>query len=432
MNNGKLIVISIVALLQTCFQDCSSRPLIPGHEHSLMNSWPQYLLDDPDPPPHCTYDDMAFRSGPDSPKFSYTDIPQLQRYQPARSSHGYNPDQFNAHHHPSSSSTSSDHHSNLPSDHDMGIQHWNPQSGPGPIVQQQPIHDVSIPDVRFAWISTLFFPTKKKLDHLVKDDWGLKKIREMAFGLGNVVALKDNVPMAKENLNLLLGEIDKRNKQFFMFFTPAPATEGTTEGKKFLEELQQVTTYQDMKNENASLLEWFSVQIRALTHFNDRHALPPLQQKLVEYLKTDWSRTDLRAPHWQPQLRPSKQNVDKNGILHTTASIASASLTEMAMYALWTYYKLFNQAKWTELFLWDDRFVENFVRMKSREHNGAVTRYKPSKYAILRILPWKSPHQFHRDQQVYGILEEFRKHLHARPIAIHEKFVLRAPSHQSH
>jgi hypothetical protein len=165
-------------------------------------------------------------------------------------------------------------------------------------VQQQPIYDVSIPDVRFAWISTLFFPTKKKLDHLVKDDWGLKKIRKMAFGLGNVVALKDNVPMAKENLNLLLGEIDKRNKQFFMFFTPAPATEGTTEGKKFLEELQQVTTYQDMKNENASLLEWFSVQIRALTHFNDRHALPPLQQKLVEYLKTDWSRTDLRAPHW--------------------------------------------------------------------------------------------------------------------------------------
>jgi hypothetical protein len=116
MNDGKLIVISIVGLLHTCFQDCSPQPLIPGREHALINSWPQYLLDDPDPPPHYTYDEMALRSGPDSPKFSYTDIPQLHGYQPASSSHGFAPDRFNAYHHPSSSSTFSDHHSDLPSE----------------------------------------------------------------------------------------------------------------------------------------------------------------------------------------------------------------------------------------------------------------------------------------------------------------------------
>ncbi|PLW42371.1 hypothetical protein PCASD_06358 [Puccinia coronata f. sp. avenae] len=361
MNDGKLIVISIVGLLHTCFQDCSPQPLIPGREHALINSWPQYLLDDPDPPPHYTYDEMALRSGPDSPKFSYTDIPQLHGYQPASSSHGFAPDRFNAYHHPSSSSTFSDHHSDLPSDHNVGVQHWNPRSGPGPIVQQQPIYDVSIPDVHFAWISTLFFPGQRRLDRLLKDDWGLKQIRRIDFGLRNVAGLNENVSTANRNLELLLEEIDKRNKQFFMCFTPVPA-----EGKNFLTELKKETTYQDMKNENAILLQWFALQIRALSHSDDRHgssAPPSFHIKLVEHLKTDWSRTELMAPHWQPQLRPSRQNVDKNGILHTTASITSASRTEIAMYALEIYYKLSNSTKWRELFLQDDRFVENLARI---------------------------------------------------------------------
>jgi hypothetical protein len=297
-------------------------------------------------------------------------------------------------------------------------------------VQQQPIYDVSIPDVHFAWISTLFFPGQRRLDRLLKDDWGLKQIRRIDFGLRNVAGLNENVSTANRNLELLLEEIDKRNKQFFMCFTPVPA-----EGKNFLTELKKETTYQDMKNENAILLQWFALQIRALSHSDDRHgssASPSFHIKLVEHLKTDWSRTELMAPHWQPQLRPSRQNVDKNGILHTTASITSASRTEIAMYALEIYYKLSNSTKWRELFLQDDRFVENLARMKSREHHSGLAKYKPAKYAILNILPWKYPHEFHRDPQVYHILEEFRQYQHASSLAIHEKFVLTTPSYQSH
>ncbi|PLW52219.1 hypothetical protein PCANC_01645 [Puccinia coronata f. sp. avenae] len=400
MNNGRIIAISILALLHTWFQDCSSRPLIPGHEHSLKISWPEYLLENPDPPPHYTYDDMALRSGPDSPKFSYTDLPQLYGYhQSASSSHDFDfKDLPNAYHHPSSSGTFSDHHYNLPSDHDMGKQHWNLQSG---------AHvDVHIPRTDSAWISTLAFPNRKKLDVLIEDDWGLETILQREFHLGKIEALK-NVPTAKENLQWLLREIDTRNKQFLMLFTP-------TKGNhlEFFGILKKHPNYPLMKKENARLLEWFSLQIRALPKLKDQHgstALVSFLEKLIEHLKIDWSRPELTVPHWQPQVRESKSTVDKGRTLLATASIAEASRTELALQPLEIYYKLFNPDKWSELFIRDEHFTETFTRMKSREHNGAARRWDPEKYSVLEPLPWDKPHRFHRDPDVLQILDDFRR-----------------------
>jgi hypothetical protein len=65
---------------------------------------------------------MPFRLGPDSPKFSYTDIPvssPLYEYQPATgSSHGQDFEDIitSASHHPLSSDTLSVHCLNLPSE----------------------------------------------------------------------------------------------------------------------------------------------------------------------------------------------------------------------------------------------------------------------------------------------------------------------------
>ncbi|PLW56767.1 hypothetical protein PCANC_01638 [Puccinia coronata f. sp. avenae] len=407
MNNGRLIVISILALLHTWFQDCSSRPLIPGQEHSLKISWPEYLLENPDPSPHCTYDDMALRSGPDSPKFSYTEIPQLHGYQPASSSHGFDPDQFNAYPHPSSSSTFSDHHYDLPTneyvstgDRDMGEQHGNLQSDIGARA------GVPIPSTDVAWISTLAFPTRKKLDRLIEDDWGLEKIRRNKFHLSKIEPLK-TVPTAKETLKLLLREIDTRNKQFLMLFTPASG-----DHSEFLLILTLHSNYPLMKTENLSLLEWFHLQILALPrlkHLHGSSALSSLLEKLIEHLKIDWSRPELTVPHWQPQVRESKITAERGSSLLTTASIAEASRTALALQILETYYKLLNPDKWSELFTLDKHFTETFTRMKSREQNGAARRWDPEKYAVLTPLPWKEPHRFHRNSHVLQVLKDFRR-----------------------
>ncbi|PLW26646.1 hypothetical protein PCASD_22940 [Puccinia coronata f. sp. avenae] len=143
--NGRLVVVSIIALLHTCIQDCSSRPL-PGEGRSSPEEWQwlSYSLEVPESPRDYTYHDMAFRSGPDSPQFPYTHIPPLHENEAPGSSHGLHHDYrehiTNAYHQPSSSHTVEHHYSNQPTYNDMSNQHWNPLSEPEPIVEQQPVH----------------------------------------------------------------------------------------------------------------------------------------------------------------------------------------------------------------------------------------------------------------------------------------------------
>ncbi|PLW31335.1 hypothetical protein PCANC_19632 [Puccinia coronata f. sp. avenae] len=440
MNNGRLMVVSIITLLYECFQDCSSRPL-PGEDHPFLNSWSHYPPEVPESPLYYTYaDNMPFESESVSPQFSYPVMPQLRDQYPSTSIsnvHGlnYNEDFINAYHQPSSSNTFSDHHPNLPRSHDMARQDWNPnQSELWPVVAQQMIHHQemknhgqikhfasSAPDVYFAWISTLSFPSVKKLPGLIRDDWGLKAVRNRHFHLDAIPALvKNNVKRAEINLKSLFDEIDKRNKQFLMLFTPAI-------GKlnDFMEILRAHPNYQDMKNENASLLEWFSLQIESLTQLDDRHVLSPFQEMLLNYLKTDWSKFDLYKSRWQPVVRESRK--DKASAQHATASLASAALTENAIHVLGNYYKLSNKTKFDKLFINDDEdFVETFIRMKYREYHGAGHTYKAENFAILSPLPWKEQDRFDRNLEVANILKEFTDIVRLK-VVVGTKFVLTKP-----
>jgi hypothetical protein len=144
--------------------------------------------------------------------------------------------------------------------------------------------------------------------------------------LNAIPTLKDNIWMAKTNLDDLLQDLC--NKQFFMFFTPLPATGKTYE---LITELGMHTSYHIMKNENKSFLQWLVCQLVPLPQHNDRHgshiaALLPFQEKLIVFLKTDWQSAKQHQACWKCMRGGSSLAPD--------ASLARASLTEMAINAL--------------------------------------------------------------------------------------------------
>ncbi|PLW55703.1 hypothetical protein PCANC_04649 [Puccinia coronata f. sp. avenae] len=438
INHLRLVAISIIAVLHTCFHNGSSRPQ-PGEKRTFMESWVPHSLEVPEWPQH--NNDMPHQSNLESHWFPYAEIlmsSPLHEYQSAvSSSHGLDLEHItNAYHHPSSSNTVSDHYFSLASHDEMWDPDWNPLSEHGPKFEKQTNHfkemhhdqenhfAVSMLDLRFAWISLLLFPGFTKLGPLRHDDWGFRTIGNRAFNLQAIPALRDNAQTAEANLRVLLWEIDTRNKQFLLLFTPAT-------GDGFMEILRNLPSYPDVKHENARLLEWVLRQLEPVPQLNDRRAsgatsaLSPFQTMLFEFLNTDWERPELTEDRWQPLLRESKEIAGKGGPLRNTATPAMASRTKVVMHALGSYYKSSNPTKFSELFEKDDYFVTNFLRMKNREHNGGSRKYQPEQLAKLKILPWPDTHQFDRDPEVARILKVFRQT--ARRNVEVESFVLVLP-----
>jgi hypothetical protein len=134
VHNDRLVVVSIIALLSTWFQDGSTRPL-PAEEHSSMGSWLDYFqeVEAPEWPQYSEipsewhpYADMPIRSGPEPTQFHYADIPvpyPVNEHQSTGSSHGLDFQHItNTYHHPSSSHTVVDHHFNIPSEQNFSSQ----------------------------------------------------------------------------------------------------------------------------------------------------------------------------------------------------------------------------------------------------------------------------------------------------------------------
>ncbi|PLW30157.1 hypothetical protein PCASD_16461 [Puccinia coronata f. sp. avenae] len=396
--HGRLVVVSIVALLHTCFQDVNSRPLPPTEEHSSMEAWawPYYPLELPDSLIY-SYAEMPFGSGPEFPQFSYPEIDLsslLHEYhQPTGSSTHDGLDYH--HHHPSTSHAVSDYHSDLPSDHDMQHQHLNNLDEHGPGVVQQLNHqrqkdhgghpnafEVSshISEMDFGFISTSVFPSSHKRVYLAEDDWGTGGIRVS----NAITVLKDRIQMAQKNWEDLLTEIDIRNKQFFIYFTSTP---------------------------------WAIAQLNDPHGPNVASALSPFQEKLLLFLKTDRESSEQSRDRWQTILPPPKTTEQGQNWRHLTplrASRGSASLAELAIHALGSYYKQFNLEKWCKLYKTDDQFVRTFLRMKVQEYHRNINKHHADQWEQLNILPWEEKDQFDRDRNVQQILKDFDTYLQRR------------------
>jgi hypothetical protein len=323
-------------------------------------------------------------------------------------------------------------------------EHWNPPSEPRPIVEQQTIHqeelnaeqinhfDVpGIPDIHFGWIDTWYFPGVTKRPLLEEDDWGLRKIINHDLHSNPITALSQN---AQKNLESLLHEIDLRNKQFLMLFTPS-----SSDASRFLPALRGNENYVDMIIENESLLSWVVRQIGSILQLNNQHAsnvasaLSPFQNRLLGFLTTNLELPELTQVRWRAALRESKmksftgpktsKSSTKTSItsktskkpkgsagsaLLTSTNLSKAYITKIAIHALGAYYKLFNSTKLSKLFGTDENFVQLFVRMKGRENDGTAARHKPEEWAKLKILPWKNPDQFDQNSEVFSICKKIR------------------------
>ncbi|PLW05250.1 hypothetical protein PCANC_26889 [Puccinia coronata f. sp. avenae] len=446
VHNDRLVVVSIIALLSTWFQDGSTRPL-PAEEHSSMGSWLDYFqeVEAPEWPQYSEipsewhpYADMPIRSGPEPTQFHYADIPvpyPVNEHQSTGSSHGLDFQHItNTYHHPSSSHTVVDHHFNIPNYNTMLGQHINNvNDGTSPFTMSS-----IISEMHFGFISTSSFPAFNKLKFLREDDWGFKEISDRRSGLFNAPpTLSDNIQMARANLEALVEEIDTRNKQFLICFF-ALATEGTED---YLSQLKEHRSYQDMKAENAGLLEWLFSQLESVARLNDPHgsnvdsSLSPFQENLITFLKSDRQTTEQSQARWQCLKRPSRSppleranKKSKNpSTLITQASLAEASLTGMAIKAMGTYYKLVNSEKWHKLFVSDDNFFKIFFRMKVQQHHSNVDKHMAGELEELRVLPWKDKDQFDRNHEVKEIVKKFNKYIRVN-LDMDKKFVEINPS----
>jgi hypothetical protein len=319
-------------------------------------------------------------------------------------------------------------------------QHWNPLSEAEPIVEQQTIHQQemyhkqmnhftvsdSMSDMYFGWLSTLSFPSGTILTALCEDEWGLSTILSRRFDLGAIPALENHVETADRNLRHLLREIDTRNKQFLVLFTPA-------DWDDFMATLQQHHNYHDMQDENARLLQWLLDQLELVPQHNDRHGsqlartLSPFQQMLFEFLNKDFEPAEFTTLLWQPNPRESMKERAKKSATFAPANRAMADCTRIAINALGTYYKSSNPSKFYTLFFQDWYFANNFLLMKAREHNSASSRYFPEKWVKLAILPWKDPHQFHPDAEATQALVAFKRFIRGS-VKVTRKFGLIPPS----
>ncbi|KAA1133931.1 hypothetical protein PGTUg99_032453 [Puccinia graminis f. sp. tritici] len=262
--------------------------------------------------------------------------------------------------------------------------------------------DVSndITDKPFGWINTLNFPSNQKMGALGRDDWGLTsssvwKIAKMELNdpaLPSLLKKADNDDNQNPLTNLLalIKEIDIRNKQFLLAFSPS----ASGDEKYFMADLIKDRNYENMKDVHQRLLAWLRLQLDTTSQANSRaglqspnheDSLTTFQKTLLDCLKSDLESKELKCGRWQVQLRPTKNQ-------STTVSLGQASLTKVAINAIGNFYKSSNLNKWKELFKFDHHFVNFYLILKSRQHHGSSKKRatESANWAQLQILPWEN------------------------------------------
>ncbi|KNF06656.1 hypothetical protein PSTG_00530 [Puccinia striiformis f. sp. tritici PST-78] len=289
---------------------------------------------------------------------------------------------------------------------------------------------------QFGWLNTLFFPSARKMNILRHDQWALstsapwKNLETEPHGpaLPTLVneankAAGDKNPNVLKNFDDLLAEIDIRNKQFLMAFIPS------MEEKRFLTDLRRHPNYDKMNKQHERLLAWFWRQLEPAPHAANEagpeeydgtfKSLSPFQEMLFMYLKSNPESAELKSGTWQTQMRKTKKKVH-------VVNHGGAILTEVALYAMGTFYKSTNSDKWDKLFVSDDHFIKFFLFLKSREHHGSIKRRTgdSARWEKLEVLPWEEVHKFKKDDPTKRIHSKFLTSLQNFGLnTIEDKFV---------
>ncbi|POW19284.1 hypothetical protein PSHT_04813 [Puccinia striiformis] len=289
---------------------------------------------------------------------------------------------------------------------------------------------------QFGWLNTLFFPSARKMNILRHDQWALstsapwKNLETEPHGpaLPTLVneankAAGDKNPNVLKNFDDLLAEIDIRNKQFLMAFIPS------MEEKRFLTDLRRHPNYDKMNKQHERLLAWFWRQLEPAPHAANEagpeeydgtfKSLSPFQEMLFMYLKSNPESAELKSGTWQTQMRKTKKKVH-------VVNHSGAILTEVALYAMGTFYKSTNSDKWDKLFVSDDHFIKFFLFLKSREHHGSIKRRTgdSARWEKLELLPWEEVHKFKKDNPTKRIHSKFLTSLQNFGLnTIEDKFV---------
>jgi hypothetical protein len=259
-----------------------------------------------------------------------------------------------------------------------------------------------ITDKLFGWISTLNFPSDQKMGALGRDDWGITsssvwKIFKMELNDPALPSLlkkaeNDDNQNPLRNLLALIKEIDIRNKQFLLAFSPS----ASRDEKYFMADLRKDRNYENMKDAHQRLLAWLRLQLDTTSQANSRaglegpnhkafDSLTPFQKNLLDYLKSNLKSKELKRGRWKVLLRPTKNQ-------STEVNLGQASLTKVAINAIGTFYKSFNSNKWKELFKYDHHFVKFYMILKAHQHHGSSKKRatQSANWAQLGILPWKN------------------------------------------
>ncbi|KAI9626144.1 hypothetical protein H4Q26_015890 [Puccinia striiformis f. sp. tritici PST-130] len=272
--------------------------------------------------------------------------------------------------------------------------------------QRKPFDVSEVKLKTFGWISTLKYPAGTQLDHLngVGTMLRASKIYEIIDDTRNskvVLALLDRLVAISEvtmtdalyRMKGLLRELCVRHVDFVAAFT--------TTQEEAISTADQSPSNMIRIQEQINLLSWLlgelemtNVDSSGVDRALDGEELSPLQWMIIEHLKLIPKEEGIETGRWRtnpPKTRPSRIQY---------VSVQKASMTQLAINILGSYYKSANPKKWELLFMVDHSFVDLFLSLKCRVHNAnfGKTPERDEQWASLNPFPWTEPLHFENDK----------------------------------
>ncbi|KAH9464703.1 hypothetical protein Pst134EB_004220 [Puccinia striiformis f. sp. tritici] len=273
-------------------------------------------------------------------------------------------------------------------------------------VQRKPFDVSEVKLKTFGWISTLKYPAGTQLDHLngVGTMLRASKIYEIIDDTRDsnvVLALLDRLVAISEvtmtdalyRMKGLLRELCVRHVDFVAAFT--------TTQEEAISTADQSPSNMIRIQEQINLLSWLlgelemnNVDSSGVDRALDGEELSPLQWMIIEHLKLIPKEEGIETGRWRtnpPKTRPSRIQY---------VSVQKASMTQLAINILGSYYKSANPKKWELLFMVDHSFVDLFLSLKCRVHNAnfGKTPERDEQWASLTPFPWTEPLHFENDK----------------------------------